>query len=157
MAWIVRLVSLGADGAEHSTDVLRLAKPGDLADLASLGLSMAEGKRLLAGLRQEIVAAQARVHAARRPGCRSCGTACRVKDYRQHGIATLFGQVAVRLPRFRYRFAAARVTFTCPGRLADRPLNRDGGAAPQRWLPTPPRAGRQSRPAAVAPRAGTGL
>ena len=36
----------------------------------------------------------------RRPACRSCGTACRVKDYRQHAIATLFGQVAVRLPRY---------------------------------------------------------
>jgi hypothetical protein len=101
VAWIVRLVSLGAEGAERSTDVLQLARPGDLTDLASLGLTLAEGKQLLAGLQQEIVAAQARVHAAQRPECRSCGTACRVKDYRQHGIATLFGQVAVRLPRFR--------------------------------------------------------
>ena len=64
VAWIVRLVSLGADGAEHSIDVLRIAKPGDLTDLASLGLTLAEGKQLLAGLQQEIVAAQARVHAA---------------------------------------------------------------------------------------------
>ncbi|MBV9194689.1 MAG: hypothetical protein JO168_11140, partial [Solirubrobacterales bacterium] len=96
-------MSLGADGAEHSTDVLRIARPGDLTDLASLGLTLAEGKQLLAGLQQGIVAAQARVHAVRRPECRSCGTACRVKDYRQHGIATLFGQVTVRLPRFRYR------------------------------------------------------
>ena len=101
MAWIVRLVSLGADGTERSTDVLRIARPGDLADLASLGLTLAEGKRILAGVQQGIVAAQARVHAVRRPECRSCGTACRVKDYRQHGIATLFGQVTVRLPRFR--------------------------------------------------------
>jgi hypothetical protein len=59
VAWIVRLVSLGADGEEHSTNVLRIARPGDLT-------------------------AQARVHAARRPECRSCGTACLVKDYRQH-------------------------------------------------------------------------
>ena len=101
MAWIVRLVSLGAEGEEHSTDVLRIARPDDLTDLASLGLTLAEGKRLLAGVQQEIVAAQARVHAVRRPECRSCGTACRVKDYRQHAIATLFGQVTVRLPRFR--------------------------------------------------------
>ena len=101
MAWIVRLVSLGAEGEEHSTDVVRIARPGDLADLASLGLTLAEGKRILAGVQQGIVAAQARVHAVRRPECRSCGTACRVKDYRRHGIATLFGQVTVRLPRFR--------------------------------------------------------
>ena len=101
MAWIVRLVSIGAEGEEHSTDVMRIARPDDLTDLATLGLSLAEGKRLLAGVQREIVAAQARVHAARRPECRGCGDACRVKDYRHHGIATPFGQVAVRLPRFR--------------------------------------------------------
>ena len=98
MAWIVRLVSLGAEGAEHSTDVLQIANPGDLTDLASLGLTLAEGKQLLAGLQQEIVAAQARVHAARRPDCHGCGTACGVKDYRQHAIATLFGQVTSGCP-----------------------------------------------------------
>ncbi|HEX6011246.1 MAG TPA: hypothetical protein VFY87_05445, partial [Geminicoccaceae bacterium] len=101
MAWIVRLVSLGAEGEEHSSDVLQIARPSDLTDLASLGLTLAEGKRLLAGVQQELVAAQARVHAVRRPECRSCDVACRVKDYRQHAIATLFGQVTVRLPRFR--------------------------------------------------------
>src|SRR5918994_7380116 len=101
VAWIVKLVSIGAEGEEHSTDVMRIAKPDDLTDLASLGLTLAEGKRLLAGVQREIVAAQARVHAVRRPECRGCGAACRLKDYRQHAIATLFGQVAVRLPRFR--------------------------------------------------------
>ena len=101
MAWIVKLVSIGAEGEEHSTDVMRIARPDDLADLAALGLTLAEGKQILAGVQREIVAAQARLHAMRRPGCRGCGTACRVKDYRQHAIATLFGPVAVRLPRFR--------------------------------------------------------
>ena len=101
MAWIVRLVSTGAEGEEHSTDVLRIARPGDLTGLASLGLTLADGKRLLAGVQQELVAAQARAHAVRRPECRSCDAACRVKDYRQRAIATLFGRVTVRLPRFR--------------------------------------------------------
>jgi len=101
VAWIVRLVSLGAEGEERSTDVLRIARSDDLTDLASLGLTLAESKQLLAGVQQEIVAAQARVHAAHRPECRNCGTPYRMKDYRRHGIATLFGQVTVRLPRFR--------------------------------------------------------
>jgi hypothetical protein len=101
VAWIVRLVSLGAEGEERSTDVLRIARSDDLTDLASLGLTLAESKQLLAGVQQEIVAGQARVHAAHRPECRNCGTPSRMKDYRQHGIATLFGQVTVRLPRFR--------------------------------------------------------
>src|SRR3982751_6687027 len=78
---------------------MRIARPDDLTDLASLGLTLAEGKQLLAGVQREIVAAQARVHAVRRPACRGCGEVCRVKDYRQHAMATLFGQVMVRLPR----------------------------------------------------------
>ena len=100
MAWIVKLVSIGAEGEEHSTDVMRIARPDDLTDLASLGLTLAEGKQLLAGVQREIVATQARLHATRRPACRDCCTTCWVKDYRQHAIATLFGRVTVRLPRF---------------------------------------------------------
>jgi hypothetical protein len=46
---------------------------GDLADIANLGLNLAETKRLLAGLQQEIVAAQVRDHAVRRPACFRCG------------------------------------------------------------------------------------
>ena len=101
MAWIVKLVSIGAAGDECSTEIMRIARPDDLTDLATLGLTLAEGKQLLAGVQPELVAAQARRHAARRPACRRCcSTTCRVKDYRQHAIATLFGQVAVRLPRY---------------------------------------------------------
>jgi hypothetical protein len=99
VAWIVKLVSVGAAGEEHSTEVMQITRPDDLTDLASLGLTLAEGKQLLAGVQQEIVAAQARIHAVRRPACRGCGAVCCIKDYRQHAMATLFGQVTVRLPR----------------------------------------------------------
>src|SRR3954465_2482856 len=98
---MVRLVKTGADGEKQAIDVATIARPDDLAEIANLGLTLAEGKRLLAALQQEIVAAQARDHAVRRPDCRRCGEVCRVKDYRDHAIATLFGQVRVRLPRFR--------------------------------------------------------
>src|SRR4051794_21968042 len=46
---------------------MRIARPDDLTDLATLGLTPAEGKQLLAGVQQELVAAQARRHATRRP------------------------------------------------------------------------------------------
>ena len=101
MAWIVRLVKTGDDGEEQCIDVMTINRPDNLGDIATLGLTLAEGKLLLAGLQQEIVAAQARSHAVRRPNCRSCRGVCRVKDYRDHTVATLFGQVTVRLPRFR--------------------------------------------------------
>jgi hypothetical protein len=101
VAWIVRVVKIGAEGEGPATDVMDINRLGDLADIANLGLTLAETKRLLAGLQQEIVAGQAKGHAVRRPDCRSCGEVCRVKDYRDHVVATLFGQVTVRLPRFR--------------------------------------------------------
>jgi hypothetical protein len=101
VAWIVRLVETGAGGDHRSMDVMEIARPGDLSDIASLGLSLAEAKQVLAAIQREIVGAQARDHAARRPSCRSCGGACHVKDYRQRRLATLFGEVTVRLPRFR--------------------------------------------------------
>ncbi len=101
MAWMLKLVKTGAEGEGPCTDVMEINRPGDLGDIASLGLTLAEAKRLLAGVQREIVAAQAREHAVRRPDCSRCGDMCRVKDCRDHALATLFGQVTVRLPRFR--------------------------------------------------------
>jgi len=80
---------------------VEINRPNDLCDIADLGLTLAEAKRLLAGVQQELVAGQARDHAVQRPECPHCDHACRVKDYRDHAVATLFGQVTVRLPRFR--------------------------------------------------------
>src|SRR3954452_8505714 len=101
MGWVLRLVETGVDGASRSVDVMAIDRLSDLSDIADLGLTLAQGKQLVALVQQEIVTAQSREHAVRRPLCRSCGTACQVKDYRPHQIATLFGQVTLRLPRFR--------------------------------------------------------
>jgi hypothetical protein len=79
---------------------MEINRPGDLDDIADLGLTLSETKRLLAAVQQEIVAARVREHAARRPLCSRCGDTCRVKDYRERMVATLFGQVTVRLPDF---------------------------------------------------------
>src|SRR3954466_1511146 len=48
----MKLVSIGAAGGERSTEVMRIARPDDLTDLATLGLTLAEGKQLLAGVQQ---------------------------------------------------------------------------------------------------------
>lgn len=63
----MRLVKTGADGEKQCVDVVTINRPDDLGDIANLGLTLAEGKLLLAGLQQEIVAAQAKGHAVRRP------------------------------------------------------------------------------------------
>jgi hypothetical protein len=69
----------GTDGEKQSVEVVEINRPDGLVDIADLGLTLAEGKLLLAGVQQEIVAAQARGHAVRRPDCRSCGVVCCVK------------------------------------------------------------------------------
>jgi len=101
VAWILRLVNTGTEGEGPCMDVMEIHRPDDLGDIANLGLTLAEAKRLLAGVQREIVAAQAREHAVRRLGCSRCDGVCCVKDYRDHAVATLFGQATVRLPRFR--------------------------------------------------------
>jgi hypothetical protein len=82
-------------------DIMEIDRPDDLRNIADLGLTLAEAKLLLAGLQREIVVAQVRGHANRRPACAHCIGVCRVKDYQKHAVATLFGQVTMRLPRFR--------------------------------------------------------
>jgi hypothetical protein len=108
VAWIIRLVKIGAEGEGRTVDVMEINRPDDLGNIADLGLTLDETKRLLAGLQQEIVAAQVRDHAVRRPTCSRCGGGCRVKDYQDHVVATLFGRVTVRLPRFRCAACSGR-------------------------------------------------
>ena len=101
MAWVLRLVKIGAEGDGQALDIMEINRPHDLRHIGDLGLTLFETKRLLARLQQEIVAAQVRDHAVRKPACSRCGGGCRVKDYQNHVVATLFGRLTMRLPRFR--------------------------------------------------------
>jgi hypothetical protein len=62
----VGLVETGVDGSSRSVDVMAIDHPGDLGDIAALGLTLAQGKQLVALVQQEIVTAQSRDHA---PAC----------------------------------------------------------------------------------------
>jgi hypothetical protein len=99
MEWTLCLVGVGIDGQSPSFEVMAISRPDGLGDIASLGLTLAEAKRLLAQVQQQLVAEQATTHAAVRPYCRSCGGTCQVKDWAPHRIATLFGEVRLKLPR----------------------------------------------------------
>jgi hypothetical protein len=99
VGWIVRLVEAGAEGP--GVEIMEIGKPDDLGDIANLGLTLAEAKQLLAGVQREISSAPAKGHAIRRPVCPCSDGVCQVKDYRDHSVATLFGQVTMRLARFR--------------------------------------------------------
>jgi hypothetical protein len=97
----LRLVETGRDGSGAGVDVMKLDRHRDLREIGDLGLTLPEAKQLLVRVQEEIVAAQARDHAVLRPECPSCGDGCHIKDWQHHAVATLFGVVAVRLPRFR--------------------------------------------------------
>ena len=66
MGLVLRLVETRTDGKTRNVDVLEISRPGDLRDIANLGLTLPEAKQLLARVQHEVVAAQARNHAARR-------------------------------------------------------------------------------------------
>jgi hypothetical protein len=83
------LVEIGAEGDGQPQDVMEIDRPGGLGDIAVLGLTLSETKRLSAAHQREIVAAQVREHTTRRPICSLCGGGCRVKEYGEHVAATL--------------------------------------------------------------------
>ena len=80
-------------------DVMAISRPDGLGDIANLGITLSEAKQLLVRVQQQVVAEQANTHATFRPDCRSCGGTCHVRDWHPHRVATLFGEVRVRLPR----------------------------------------------------------
>jgi hypothetical protein len=99
VGWTVRLVEAGAEGP--GVEIMEISRRGDLSDIGNLGMTLAEAKQLLAVVQREVSTAQAREHATRRPVCPCGDGVSRVKDYRDHSVATLFGQVRMRLARFQ--------------------------------------------------------
>jgi hypothetical protein len=95
------LVKTGVDREAQGTDLMEIRRPDGLGDIANLGLTLSEAKLVLPNVQREIATAQARDHVVRQPDCPGCDGVCRMKDYRDHAVATLFGQVTIKLPRFR--------------------------------------------------------
>jgi hypothetical protein len=95
------LAKTGVDSEAQGTDRMEIRRPDGLGDIANPGLTLSEAKLVLANVQREIATAQARDHVVRRPDRSRCGSVCRMKDYRDHAVATLFGQVTIKLPRFR--------------------------------------------------------
>jgi len=54
VAWTLRLVKTGAEGEGPCTGIMEIQRPGDLGDIANLGLILSEAKRLLAGVQESI-------------------------------------------------------------------------------------------------------
>src|SRR5687768_8345329 len=73
-----------------------------------LGLSLAEGKALLASAQQYLVRAQCEGIGAAHAHCESCRAELTMKGWHERPIRTVFGRVKVRSPRVRCCSCAGR-------------------------------------------------
>ena len=73
-----------------------------------LGLSLAEGKALLASAQQYLVRAQCEGIGAAHAHCESCRAELTMKGWHERQIRTVFGRVKVRSPRVRCCSCAGR-------------------------------------------------
>src|SRR3954465_12127481 len=99
MKWRVILELAGADGSVQAHEI-SVGGCATSDDSSELGLTLAGGKKILAGLQRLLVQAQAEEHCRNRRGCQRCGAQRPLKDVRRRRLTSLFGIVEVRSPRF---------------------------------------------------------
>lgn len=100
MKWTIKLVFEAVPGSavEHEVGVIERAE--ELSP-ASVGLTIAEGKALLASLQEQVVNAQVRRHVASTKSCPQCSNAFRTNGHYQSTLRTVYGNVDVRIRRLR--------------------------------------------------------
>ena len=108
MKWRVMLELVGPDGTVGVHEVGGRAAVAEYAP-QMIGLTLEEGKHLLAALQVHLVQAQAEDHSRRRRRCQRCGALRPLKDHRSRRLVSLFGTVEVRAPRF----TPCRCAVTC--------------------------------------------
>ena len=100
MKWRVMVELTGSDGVVRSQEVSAGGSNASECSAATVGLTLADGKRTLAGLQDHLVRAQAEEYCHQRRGCSHCGSQRPLKDVRARRLLSLFGTVEVRAPRF---------------------------------------------------------
>ena len=94
----VEVVCVTADGTEQRRDVLAVERAG-LA-METLGMSLQEGKALLEGVQDWIVAQQVHENLEQQRVCPLCGRRRKNKDAGSTAVKTVFGRVEVPNPRW---------------------------------------------------------
>lgn len=94
----VEVVCINADGGEQRREVLSI-EPRELA-METLGLSLMEGKALLAGVQDFVVAQQVHEDLERRRVCPHCRGRYTSKESGSTPVNTVFGRVKVPNPRW---------------------------------------------------------
>jgi hypothetical protein len=100
MKWRVMVELTGSNGAVSTYEVGAGGTNTAECSAATVGLTLADGKRTLAGLQDHLVRAQAEEYCRQRRLCSHCGSRRPFKDVRARRLMSVFGTVEVRAPRF---------------------------------------------------------
>jgi hypothetical protein len=100
MKWRVMVGLAGSDGTVVTHEISTGGSNTAECSAATVGLSLADGKRTLAGLEDHLVRAQAEEYCRQRRICSHCRSQRPLKDVRARRLSSLFGTVEVRAPRF---------------------------------------------------------
>jgi hypothetical protein len=92
MRWRVMLELAGPDGTSQRYEVGFGKRVPTEHTAATLGLSLEEGKAVLAGVQRQLVAAQVEEHRRSRRHCDRCGAPRSLKDLRPRHQTALLGQ-----------------------------------------------------------------
>jgi hypothetical protein len=93
-----RLSDGDSDTVNDGDGVLAVVERRDCS-LAQLGLTLAEGRSLLAKVQAELVSKQVEWWLSGQTHCRRCGAALSHKDSRSTVLRTVYGKVTVKSPR----------------------------------------------------------
>jgi hypothetical protein len=100
MKWRVIVELTGSDGTVRSHEVGVGGSNTAECSAATVGLTLADGKRTLAGLQDHLVRAQTEEYCRQRRLCSHCGSQRPLKGVRARRLLYVFGTVEVRAPRF---------------------------------------------------------
>lgn len=100
MKWRVTVELTWSDGSVCAHEVSTGGGNTVESSAGTVGLSLEDGKRTLAGLQDHLVRAQTAEYCRQRRICSHCGSQRPLKDVRARRLLSLFGTVEVRAPRF---------------------------------------------------------
>ena len=100
MKWTVKLVAEVVDDKQIEHEIATIERADGISP-ATVGLTIAEGKRLLESLRKEIVTAQVQQHGVNIRSCPACGSTFRTKGYYRSTLRSVYGKIGMRIRRLR--------------------------------------------------------
>jgi hypothetical protein len=99
MNFRIEVICVGDDGTEQRREVLAVSK--DSLTMETLGLSLAEGKALVANVQTYVVEQQTTTSLVQHRHCAACGRKHLSKGQGRSSVHTIFGPVPVPNPRWQ--------------------------------------------------------